>query len=157
MKFKLAQAVYDEAQVSEVVELEAMRRAIVAEGLRNFDNQQKEIKDLKVWLWSPLYRIFRLWHVRNVVEGPWEHSDHEWSIFHSILIKHAKYEPSSLENDCPHIISVFKFIFQNVHSRSRPLIHPEKVSTTEYIKSVTNDKQHFTMITNAAIFLENMK
>ena len=77
MKLKLAQAAYDEAQVSTVVELEAMRRAIVVEALRNFDNQEKEIKDLKDWGWSPLYRIFKLWHVRNVVKGPWEHSDHK--------------------------------------------------------------------------------
>ena len=38
--FKLARATYDEAQVRVVAELAAMQRAIVAEALRNFDNQK---------------------------------------------------------------------------------------------------------------------
>ena len=108
-----------------------MRRAIVAKALQNFDSQEKEIKDLKVWGWSPLYRIFKLWHVRNILEVL---GSIAISIFHNILIKNVKYESTSLENDCPHIINVFEFIFQNVHSRSRPLAHPEKVLTTEYIR-----------------------
>ena len=74
LKFKLAQATYDEAQISAFKELEAMRHAIVAEALRNFDNQEKETKELKVWDRSSLYHIFRLWHVPNVVEGHWEHT-----------------------------------------------------------------------------------
>ena len=48
LKFKLAQATFDEAQVSEIAKLEAMRHAIVAEALRNFDSQEKETKELKI-------------------------------------------------------------------------------------------------------------
>ena len=72
------------------------------------------------------------------------------------MIENAKNEPSSLESECPHIIRVFKHIFQNVHSRSRPLAHHERGLTIKYINSITNDKQYSTMIANAATFLENM-
>ena len=48
LKFKLAQATFDEAQVSAIAKLEAMRHAIVAKTLRNFDSQEKETKELKV-------------------------------------------------------------------------------------------------------------
>ena len=41
LNFKLARATYDEAQVKAVGEWEPMRRVIVAEALRNFDNQDK--------------------------------------------------------------------------------------------------------------------
>ena len=59
---------------STVVELEAMRRVIVTNVLRNFENQEKETKEFRVWGWSHLYHIFMLWHVPNVVEGHWEHT-----------------------------------------------------------------------------------
>ena len=67
-----------------------------------------------------------------------------------------KNEPSSLKSECPHIIRVFKHIFQNVHGCSRPLAHSERGLTTEYINSVTSDKQYAAMFTIAATFLENM-
>ena len=133
-----------------------MRCAIVAEALRNFDNQEKHDNEFKVWGWSPLFHIFKFWPVPNVVEGPWEHMEQEWSIFQNILVENAKNEPSYLKSECPHIIRVFKHIFQNVHSRFRPLAHPKRCLTTEYINSITSDGQHFTMITNAVTFLENM-
>ena len=50
-------------------------------------------------------------HVPNIVEDPFEHSEHEWSKFQSILIENTKYEPTSLENEYPHIIKVFELIF----------------------------------------------
>ena len=75
--FKLARTTYDEAQVRAVAKLEAMRRAIVAEALRNFDNQEKHANAFKVWGWSPLFHIFKLWPVPNIVERPWEHTEHK--------------------------------------------------------------------------------
>ena len=156
LNFKLARATYDEAQVKAVGEWEPMRRVIVAEVLRNFDNQEKQTNGFKVWGWSPLFDIFKLWPVPNVVEGHGEHTEQKGSIFQNILIENVKNEPSSLKSECPHIIRVFKHIFQNVHGCSRPLAHSERGLTIEYINSVTSDKQYAAMFTIAATFLENM-
>ena len=57
-----------------------------------------------------MFHIFELWPVPNVVEGPYEHMEHEWSIFQNILIENTKNESFSLESECPHIIRVFKHI-----------------------------------------------
>ena len=55
--------------------------------------------------------VVSLPHVPNIVEGPLEHSEYEWSKFQSILIENTKDEPTSLENEYPHIIKVFELIF----------------------------------------------
>ena len=107
LNFKLARATYDKAQVRAESELEAMRRVIVAETLRIFDNQEKQANAFKVWGWSPIFYILKLWHVPNVVEGLWEHTEQEWSVFQNILIENVKNESFSLESECPHIIRVF--------------------------------------------------
>ena len=97
-----------------------------------------------------------LWPVPNIVKGPWEHSEHEWSKFESILIENIKDQPTSLENDCPHIIRVFKFFFHNMDGRSRPLAYLARGLTMDYICSLTNNVQCSSMMVNAAIFIENI-
>jgi hypothetical protein len=156
LKFKLAKATYDAAHALVIAELEAARHAIVEEALRNFDMQEKEIQEVSVWGWSPLYQILKLWHVPNMVKRPWEHSEHEWSKFESIFIEYIKDEPTSLENDCSHIIRVFKLIFHNMYGYSRPLAHPGRGLTVDHICSFTNDVQCSLMMTNAATFIEKM-
>ena len=40
--------------------------------------------------WLLLYRMLKLWHVPNIVKGPWKHCEYEWSKFESILMKIQK-------------------------------------------------------------------
>jgi hypothetical protein len=152
LKFKLAKAAYALA----ITKLEAARHAIIEQALRNFDIQEKEIHEVSVWDWSPLYQILKLWPVPNMIKGPSEHSEHEWSKFESIFIEYMKDKPTSLENDCPHIVKVVKFIFHNMYGRSRPLAHPARGLTVDHISSFTNDVQCFLMMTNATTFIEKM-
>jgi hypothetical protein len=156
LKFKLAKAAYDAAHALAITKLEAARHAIIEEALRNFDIQEKEIQEVSVWGWSPLYQILKLWPIPNMIKGPWEHSEHEWSKFESIFIENMKDKPTSLENDCPHIVKVVKFIFHNMYGRSRPLAHSARGLIVDHICSFTNDVQCSLMMTNAATFIEKM-
>ena len=72
------------------------------------------------------------------------------------MIENIKDKPTSLENDCPHIIRVFKLIFHNMHGRSRPLAHSARGLTMDYICSLTNNVQCSSMMINAATFIEKM-
>ena len=87
------------------------------------------------WVLDPNYIKAQVVMVRKATwPPPWSHlvrlQNHHLT---TVLLENTKFEPLSLETQCPHIWRVFLYLVRTLEGYKRPLAHPTKGLDLQYM------------------------
>ncbi len=140
--YKMALKEWDEKVLAARANFEALRRRHVDMALEEFDRSNKKREEESKWKWSPLYQIVRKWPIPNFRAAPWDHTESEWRDMCDVLLQNTTDEPQSLEVECPHILRVLLSLVRSLQGFDRPISHPTRGLTKEYIVQLARDPHH---------------
>lgn len=140
--YRIQQREYDAKVAAAKIRFEDFCKNHVEAELRKFDRAEKEKEEESKWKWSPLLQIFKKWPLRNFRDGPWDHTNKEWSEMSIVLLENTKNQPLSLEHECPHILRAFLYLVRILEGYNRPLSHPTRGLDLQYILQLTHDTHH---------------